>query len=228
MMVIQFLMAQTKLHNGRIPFRGEGLEDAASHLARAMRQKKPLECDLSRIDETSILDSLTSKGYLAVEELLEKSFPEGFSSPTEPKLEEALLRLHDAYVVSRNGNSPLPKESRTAAWEGVRGCMECGECCVGEASGPLSTSPLDISLWEKLGREDLLYHTEKGAWGRSSRMEGHYTCCPFLRFTTPSKGICLIHPVKPLICREFLCEMARERWGGLTALAVVTSRHPSP
>jgi Fe-S-cluster containining protein len=226
MMVIRFLMAQTKLHNGRIPFRGDGLEDAASLLARLVGQKKPRGPGLWRIDKTWILDSLASTGYLALEELLETCFPEGFSSPMGWELEDALLRLHDAYVVSRNVDSPLPEEPRSVASGRVRACIQCGECCVGEATGPLSTSPSDISLWERLGREDLLYHTEKGAWGGSPGMEGHYICCPFLRFTISRKGICLVHPVKPLICREFFCGVAFRRGEDLTALPQVTSGHP--
>lgn len=224
-MVIQFLMAQTNLHNGRIPFRGDGLEDAASLLARVMEQEVPGGPGLFRTDGASILEALASKGYLAMEELLETCFPEGFSSPIDPKLEEALLRLHDAYVISRNGDGPLPEKLRTVAWERVGACIQCGECCVGKASAPLSTSPVDISLWVRLDREDLLYHTEKGVWGGSRRIEGHYTCCPFLRFTAPRKAVCLVHPVKPLICREFFCVVA-PTGEDLTAFPQVTSGHP--
>jgi len=165
-MVIQFLMAQTNLHNGRIPFRGDGLEDAASLLARVMEQEVPGGPGLFRTDGASILEALASKGYLAMEELLETCFPEGFSSPIDPKLEEALLRLHDAYVISRNGDGPLPEKLRTVAWERVGACIQCGECCVGKASAPLSTSPVDISLWVRLDREK----TKDGSLGKGGSL----------------------------------------------------------
>jgi Fe-S-cluster containining protein len=77
---------------------------------------------------------------------------------------------------------------------------------VGEACGPISSSPTEIAQWQALGREDLLYFTLPDSCDVTHRAHRlHFDACPFLRFPEPGSGLCLIHPVKPLICREFLC-----------------------
>lgn len=205
MRLVQFLMEQTRIRSGRIPFFQEGLEEAAWSLTQLYREKSQGVKPHNKLTVRLILHQLTERGYMALEELLGGCLTEDSSSRGNPQLEEAILKLHDAYVRFKNTYcAPASREGQKALGDRPL-CLQCGECCVGRAYGPLSTSPRDIELWESLGREDLLYHTVKGAWGRTLMVQGEYFCCPFLRFSKQGKGICLIHPVKPLICRDFHC-----------------------
>lgn len=149
------------------------------------------------------------RGYSAMEDLLRAymeirdKLPAGASL----ELEELLLGIHDAYVRQRNQELCLqePLFFEESSTDRASGCRQCGECCKGPASGPLSTSPIDLALWEKLGREDLLHYTLKGVWTPSEKIDQQWAACPFLRFSRNGEGICLVHPVKPMVCREFSC-----------------------
>jgi hypothetical protein len=133
-------------------------------------------------------------------------------SSLRSEIEGLLLALHDQYVVGRNwelrrGMGEALGRARPIEGRGVAGCRQCGACCAGDARGPISTSPADIRLWESLGRDDLLYYTLPGSATAPARAASlDFLACPFLRFAESRQGVCLVHPVKPLICREFGCE----------------------
>jgi hypothetical protein len=118
-----------------------------------------------------------------------------------------LLALHDQYVLTRNVQCFQAVPLDESRGEGdLNDCRQCGECCIGPATGPISTSPADIRLWESLERDDLLYYTLPGSSSASVCAESlNFLACPFLRFSESGRGVCLVHPVKPLICREFVC-----------------------
>jgi Fe-S-cluster containining protein len=113
-----------------------------------------------------------------------------------------LLALHDTYVLGRNRDIlPLKEELQEEST-----CRRCGLCCIGPAEGPISTSPADLSRWDAMGRDDLLYFTRFGPAGALRARSLEFPCCPFLRFSAKKKnGHCLVHPVKPLVCRQFVC-----------------------
>jgi hypothetical protein len=117
---------------------------------------------------------------------------------------ELLLGLHDLYVSSKNKVSSPPVSPSGPAPD--QRCRRCGACCSGEGTGPISSSPVDLIRWVVLGRDDVLYYTELGWPGDVDDLRGLlYNVCPFLRFDGEAIGLCLIHPVKPIQCREFLC-----------------------
>ena len=136
------------------------------------------------------------KAYLSIRDRLEKALAE--------KLDGMLLAVHDLYITFKNRE--CFEKGRVHAGDSGEGCRQCGECCIGPASGPISTSPKDIAFWEAAGRDDILYFTLSNPGSDETRAkEFHFEACPFLRFSRENKGRCLIHPVKPAICREFVC-----------------------
>ena len=61
-----------------------------------------------------------------------------------------------------------------------------------------------IGIGQKDGRPSVLHPA--GSASASVRAElPDFLACPLLRFADPDRGVCLVHPVKPLICRKFVC-----------------------
>ncbi len=209
MYIQRFLREQGWKHKGAIPM----LEADLWELGESLWQMRD-ELELSWEAKAACLplglkQALCLKGYVALEELLYIYFTirDKLGWEARLELERLLMGVHDAYVTSRNhqpsGQEVLfPGQSENPA---TGSCRQCGSCCMGPASGPLSSSPADLALWEKLGREDLLYHTLKGVWKPWEKPQPEWAACPFLRFSKQGAGVCLVHPIKPLVCREFFC-----------------------
>jgi Fe-S-cluster containining protein len=103
------------------------------------------------------------------------------------------------------------KEKLRLGTEHAPGCHACGRCC--EAFGGfLRASQADLTLWEKLGREDLLAHAGKTGWlwldpKTGQRLED----CPYLRRNDMGQGLCAIHEIKPSVCRSYPSEAVGRR-----------------
>lgn len=82
-------------------------------------------------------------------------------------------------------------------------CLGCGKCCE-SFGGHLTTSRADIERWERLGRTDLLSRVNRLGWiwvdPQTKRLEER---CPFLEQTGPENARCIIHEIKPDICRAY-------------------------
>lgn len=209
MFIQEFLREQGWKYKGSVPLVGGDLEELGKRLEQIMHVHGLLWAQLPEFSRFGLRVALGKRGYPAMEDLLQAywEIKHKLLGGACLEIEELLLGIHDAYVKERNKEDSLPRPlfAGQVRKEGVAACRQCGECCKGPASGPLSSSPVDLALWEKLGREDLLYHTLRGAWRPSKELAEHWAACPFLRFSGRGEGVCLIHPVKPLVCREFLC-----------------------
>lgn len=210
MRIEEFLREQGWEHGGRIPLAEGSQRDLAYRFFRLGERLGMRGMILFGSPESGLWPAFRELGYRAFEAPLAMYGQIRKWLPFQLRHETAqlLLGLHDSYVTERNLEVQAQASlARRRLGEGAGGaCAQCGQCCMGPAKGPLTTSPLDLFLWEELGREDLLYHTERGAWAFSPVREQDFAACPFLRFSSDEKGICLIHPVKPLICLEFSCE----------------------
>ncbi len=126
----------------------------------------------------------------------------------EDGLKEKILTIltscHDYYVLMKN--SMRPKGDPIECGEGKNLCNRCGQCCIGPAEGPLSWRKEEILRWERDGRDDIFYFTAPvGPIDVPRASSLRFLICPFLRFNPSGLGLCLIHPVKPKECLEFVC-----------------------
>lgn len=210
MFIRGFLRAQGWKHKGSIPLLEGSMEELETRLVEFSEYFGFFWGILNGFSPSGLRGAFQKRGYVAMEELLK-----GYLAIRDKLLQEAVLELerlllgmHDAYVRERNQQSPQlkPFSKEHPRRDGELECSQCGECCKGPASGPLSTSPVDLALWKNLGREDLLYHTSQGVGKASEKSHQQWAACPFLRFSKLGEGVCLVHPVKPLLCREFFCQ----------------------
>ena len=213
-----FLVRQCRFHENRIPCPDDTPEGIArrvktlvgrtggdsgfqsflrivSEAVQALVEDRLRYADIARVLES----------YFSEQDRLEKSIAWEWDA--------ILLTVHDIYIESKNRE--CSEKGRVHAGDFGEGCRECGECCIGPAAGPISTSPKDIAFWEAADRDDILYFTLSDPKGpMNNEVKGgrarafHFEACPFLRFSKTNKGRCLIHPVKPAICREFICRDA--------------------
>lgn len=206
----RFLREQGWKHQGSLPLLEASLEELGNRLGQFFEGSGLSRGIPDGLFPCGLREAFRKRGYWAMEDLLgyylevrRRLLPKALR-----ELEELLLAIHDAYIRERNQESrppePFSQEHTRSDGEGGK-CRQCGQCCKGPASGPLSSSPIDLALWEKLGREDLLYYTLRGAWRPSEKSVQQWAACPFLRFSARGDGVCLVHPVKPIVCREFLC-----------------------
>lgn len=208
-----FLNSMGSVYKGRIPLICETLEGLKSRWASLQ------DALWRRVPETSSVRAFVREMCTALRGLKERSLRyedlstlvqlyEACKGEFDEGLDEALgrcvLALHDVYVIRRNdeagayGAVPSDQTEET--------CRQCGECCIGPAEGPISTSPTDLSVWEILGRDDLLYYTLPGSCEVSQRASSlAFYACPFLRYIEPNLGLCLVHPVKPSVCTDYSC-----------------------
>ncbi len=128
---------------------------------------------------------------------------------SEDGLKEAILTIliscHDYYVLTKNAMRPKRGPSGSTGIESP--CKRCGQCCIGPAKGPLSWRKEEIIGWEEENRDDILYFTAYSGpldVPRASCLK--FLTCPFLRFNQGGLGLCLIHPLKPKECLEFVCD----------------------
>lgn len=107
-------------------------------------------------------------------------------------------------------------------------CRQCGQCCMSLDYHNELTSK-DVARWEKLGRTDIL------KWVRVVEGEGGTTeyriwtipgttrlaeVCPFLKeIPSQNRWGCLIHDVKPDICREYPLSRKHAMMTGCVAFA---------
>jgi Fe-S-cluster containining protein len=216
-----FLGDMGRRYGGRIPLMCDTLEglkcrwQALEHVLGGSTGDMPQLARFlagARVALTGLREHSLRYGDLSVVVSSYNVLPEHLMEPHGADVGQWVLALHDLYVIRRN------EESETSAvmfgdrhWNP---CRQCGECCIGPAEGPISTSPQDLTLWEALGRDDLLYFTLAGPHevahpGRAGRARSlRFEACPFLRFSGPERGFCLVHPVKPRICREYTCSLS--------------------
>jgi len=92
-------------------------------------------------------------------------------------------------------------------------CQQCGQCCRSlDYHKELTTE--DVVRWERLGRNDILKWVRR-VDGQAGRVSGYRIwtvpgttqlaeVCPFLRkIPSQNRWACLIHDVKPGICRQY-------------------------
>jgi hypothetical protein len=214
MLIEDFIKRECYLHKGKIPqANGDFLELKArwENLGESFSRRMPVVGLIHLLQEetgdaaTKLLDgalryadlSRLAHRYGEVDGFLDERLDED--------LRATILALHDHYVIMRNGEARELHPNSTS--QNGNACKQCGECCIGPAMGPISTSPLDLELWRDLDRDDLLHYTlvDTNRVEESIRSLA-FECCPFLRFTRAEQGFCLVHPVKPRICVEFTCE----------------------
>ena len=92
-------------------------------------------------------------------------------------------------------------------------CQQCGQCCRSlDYHRELTTE--DVAIWERLGRNDILKWVRRvdGQEGRESAYRIWTVpgttqlaeVCPFLKeIPSQNRWSCLIHEVKPGICRQY-------------------------
>jgi len=200
MRVAEFLRESCSRHGGRIPLARGNMVETLGELGCLARRLGEAGAPLQGILVRFCAEKSWGSRWRLLEAMVDLCGRARGNLPHGPRIElnRLVLALHDLYVAGRNREAP-----GTSLPAGAKGsCAQCGQCCMGPARGPLSTSPLDLAFWKSLEREDLLHHTRLDPKGESE----DFAACPFLRFSWEGKGVCLIHPVKPFICREFLCQ----------------------
>ncbi len=91
-------------------------------------------------------------------------------------------------------------------------CRQCGECCR-SLDYHKDITREDISYWKSLGREDILKWVGAFEMDNGEKVYSIWTVpgtmkfaevCPFLKeVSSENRSVCLIHDVKPAICRQY-------------------------
>lgn len=109
---------------------------------------------------------------------------------------------------------PEPGQTGVRIETGMEGfsCRQCGRCCASlDYHDELSEE--DVATWEKLGRTDILEWVRVVELQKQERAFRIWTIpgttrladsCPFLKkISSENRWECLIHDVKPGICRQY-------------------------